>query len=130
MEIKLLKTVVGEGLVIDKNVTINFNGYKYIVKSVAEGIAAIKITADVKLVGNGGGFSLLTASRSAFGILILNEGTLTTENVLLNGNELYHQAEGQLPESWVVYNEDGAKAIFKEGTKIQTSWRSNGHSTN
>ena len=130
VEIKLLKTVVGEGLVIDKNVTINFNGYKYIVNSVAEGIAAIKITADVKLVGNGGGFSILTRTRSAFGILVLNEGTLTTENVLLNGNELYYQAEGQLPESWVVYNKDGAKAIFNEGTKIQTSWRSNGHSIN
>ena len=128
--ITLLNTVVGEGLVINKNVTINFNGYKYIVNSVAEGIAAIKITADVKLIGNGGGFSVLTKSRAAFGILILNEGTLTTENVILNGNELYHQYEGQPAESWVVYNEDGAKAIFNAGTKILTSWRSNGHSTN
>jgi len=125
-EIVLYKDSVGEGLIIDKNVTINFNGKTYIIKTVAEGVAAVKITAEVKFTGNGK-LDLVTANRENFGVLILNYGTLTTDNVVLNGTWLYNG-----DESWVVKNvntvETTAKATFNAGTEILTSW--NGNSIN
>ena len=85
----------------------------------------MKITGNVTFTGNGGGLYILKANRDNVDTLILNEGILTTENVVLCGQMLY---EGT--ESWVVYNAEGAEATFKAGTSIVTSVKGTGHETN
>ena len=126
--ITLHGTVVGEGLVIEKDITINFNGNIFVASTVVEGtVATVKIAedAEVTFIGNGG-LDVLTMNRSAFGILVLNEGKLTTiGDVKLNGKYLYNGTE-----SWVVYNAGNGAAELSAETIITPSIMGGANKTN
>ena len=126
--ITLHGTVVGEGLVIEKDITINFNGNIFVASTAVEGtVAAVKIAegAEVTFIGNGG-LDVLTANNTAFGILVLNEGKLTTiGGVKLNGKYLYNGTE-----SWVVYNAGNGAAELSAETIITPSLMGGANKTN
>ncbi len=115
--ITLLKSSAGEGLVIDTDVTIDFDGYTYYINepvgstnTVSNGFQILK---ENEVVLKNGRLEIYASSASDFYILIQNYADLTIENMELDGTYLdkYSTTDG---DSYVLSNNCGTINITGE----------------
>ncbi len=84
--IEMVRKETGAALVIDTNVTIDFGGLAYTVNTANKNGAAFIIAADVIL--KNGTIQPRYAERTLFNYLIVNNGDLTTKDIILRGEIL------------------------------------------
>ena len=108
--ITILNDVIGAGLVIDKNVTIDFNEKTY---TFNEGVGSGTLTSNgfQILQGNtvvlkNGGLNVAEAAKAKFYILVQNYANLTVEDMTLDGTNLdkWSATDG---DSYVLSNNSG-----------------------
>ena len=78
-------------ILIDGDVTIDFGGYTYTVETDENGAALVITSGKVTL--KNGKLQVRYSARNEFANLIVNNGTLITENITLNGANLYAEGE-------------------------------------
>ena len=113
--INILKDVTGPGLVIEKNLTINFNGYKYSFNE-AVGTARKYNGLEVKngyvVTLENGTLNVAPEAADKFYTIIQNDGTLTLNSMNLDGTYLDIWADGG--DSYVLYATNGSVTVNGE----------------
>ena len=110
-EITLLRNAEGKGIVIDKNITIDFNTFTYTFVEEGVGDTPTKSNGFQILAGNtvtlkNGALNVDEESKDDFYILIQNYSNLTVENMKLDGTNLdmWSTTDG---DSYVLSNNSG-----------------------
>ena len=120
-EITLLKDSEGKGIVIDKDVTIDFNDKTY---TFNEGVGSGDLTSNgfQLLQGNtvvlkNGGLNVAETAKAKFYILVQNYANLTVEDMNLDGTNLDKWSTSTDPndgDSYVLSNNSGTVKIIGE----------------
>jgi len=120
-EITLLRNAEGKGIVIDKNITIDFNTYTYTFVEEGVGDTPTKSNGFQILAGNtvtlkNGALNVDEESKDDFYILIQNYSNLTVENMKLDGTNLdmWSATDG---DSYVLSNNSGNVSISNSTIK-------------
>ena len=112
--VTLLKSTAGAGVVIDKNITIDFGGYTY---TFTEGVGAsgtpsngFQILKDNEVTLKNGTLNVAAESADKFYILVQNYANLTVEKMTLDGTNLdkWSATDG---DSYTLSNNSGAVQI-------------------
>ena len=133
--VTLLKDAEGAGVVIDKNVTIDFGGYTY---TFNEGVGDIpsngfQIKVDNTVTLKNGNLEVAAASADKFYILVQNYANLTIKDMTLDGTNLdkWSLTDGDsytlsnnsgyvsIYSSTIIANNDGAKAFAFDACKYE-----------
>ncbi len=127
-EITLLKDSEGKGIVIDKNITIDFAGFAY--TFVEEGVGdtptksnGFQIKKDNNVTLKNGTLNVAEGSKDDFYILIQNYSNLTVDNMKLDGTNLdmWSTTDG---DSYVLSNNSGNVNITGNTTIIANDYSS------
>ena len=110
--ITLLKDVEGSGVVINKSLTIDFNGKKYTFTSPAVGsngtpTQGFQILKDNTVTLQNGTLNVAEAAGTDFAMLIQNYANLTVNNMTLNGDNLDRYTIKDYDYSYVLSNNSG-----------------------
>ena len=121
-EIDLVGDVTyGATIIVDKKITIDFNGYRFAVSEVKNG-AALYVTAngELKLISTGeaGELHARYDSYEDFTGVVINEGVLSVENVILNGNNLFVEGAATIINKNILTLGEGAELNVNYNTKI------------
>ena len=153
--VTLLKNVEGAGIVINKDVTIDFGGFTYTFTSPAVGSTGTESNGFQILKGNNvtlknGTLNVAESAKEAFYILIQNYANLTVEDMYLDGTNLdkWSATDGDsytlsnnsghvdIHSSTIIANDEGAKAFAFDACKYQsyeapvvTLWDNDNHVT-
>ena len=117
--IKLLADCMGDGIIINKSITIDFNGKTYTADGdVLAGSAGTKSQAFQLLKGNTITFKNGTIYSEKARMLVQNYANLTLDNMVLDGSKLSAlNGKGNAYTAYTLSNCNGA-ANLKNGTKI------------
>jgi len=110
--ITLLKDAEGSGVVINKNVTIDFGGFTYTFVSPAVGSTGTQtlgfhILKDNTVTLQNGTLNVAEAARTDFAMLIQNYADLTITDMTLNGDNLDRYTIKDYDYSYVLSNNSG-----------------------
>ena len=110
--ITLLKDAEGSGVVINKNVTIDFGGFTYTFTSPAVGSTGtqtqgFQILKDNTVTLQNGTLNVAEAARTDFAMLIQNYADLTITDMTLNGDNLDRYTIKDYDYSYVLSNNSG-----------------------
>ncbi|MBE6342724.1 MAG: T9SS type A sorting domain-containing protein [Lentimicrobiaceae bacterium] len=118
--VTLLQTATGAGVVIDKDITIDFGGYTY---SFNEGVGSGSLTSNgFQLLGGNvvlknGTLKVADADASEFYILVQNYTNLTVENMTLDGTNLDKWSKVQ--DNWDSYTlSNNSGEVYIKGSTI------------
>ncbi len=110
--ITLLKNAEGSGVVINKSLTIDFNGKTYTFTSPAVGsngteTQGFQILKDNTVTLQNGTLNVAEAARTDFAMLIQNYANLTITDMILNGDNLDRYTIKDYDYSYVLSNNSG-----------------------
>ena len=110
--VTLLRDVEGSGVVIDKDVIIDFGGFTYTFTSPAVGSTGtqtqgFQILKDNTVTLQNGTLNVAEAARTEFAMLIQNYADLTINNMTLNGDNLDRYTIKDYDYSYVLSNNSG-----------------------
>ena len=120
-EIELVSDVTyGATLIINKNVTIDLNGYSYAVSDVKFGTVLAVEGGKVTLKSTGAAGELIARydNYEKFSSVITNNGTLFIENVTVNGNNLFVAGTATIINNGTLTFGEGAELNVNYKTKI------------
>lgn len=117
--ITLLKDAEGSGVVINKSLTIDFNGKTYTFTSPAVGsngteTQGFQILKDNTVTLQNGTLNVAEAARTDFAMLIQNYANLTITDMMLNGDNLDRYTIKDYDYSYVLSNNSGEVSIEGE----------------
>ena len=118
-EFKLGANIQGPGVVINKNITIDFGGKIYTFTSPAVGsegtqTLGFQILKDNTVTLKNGTLNVAEDARTAFAMLIQNYADLTINNMTLNGDNLDRYTIKDYDYSYVLSNNSGEVSIEGE----------------
>ena len=112
-----------------KNITIDMKGFYYAVKQVQGGAAVIvEEGAELNLIsaGTSGAVKAEYASYKDFYSVIDNSGTVTIENVVINGNNLFNEGSSAIVNNGLVTLKDDTKINIRKNDKRVTEFGGEG----
>lgn len=126
----LLKDFMGEGFVVNKSITIDFNGYTYTITepvgSKGTETNGLQLLKNNNIILKNGTLNIAESEKARFYILVQNYSNLTVENMVLDGTNLdkWSSTDGDsytlsnnsgivniIGETTIIANEDGNKAF-------------------
>lgn len=117
--ITLLRDAEGSGVIIDKDITINFGGFAYTFVSPAVGSTGtptqgFQILKDNTVTLQNGTLNVAEDARTAFAMLIQNYAKLTVSDMTLDGDNLDRYTIKDYDYSYVLSNNSGEVSIKGE----------------